>query len=1147
MTIKQKLIIGFITILFLIILLGYVTSVNSQKTLEQIIGNSSITFAMQEMEQIDKNIYNRIESCQEFSKKLITQETLLASNRQFAEMEDIQAYIQQVDEKWKETEKDEITQNELSEIIREKQFFYEKKYGYKLFGEIFITNKYGAIIAQTSKTSDYYQADEEWWVNAKREGIFIDDIEYDKSSEVIATSICLRIEDENANFIGVIKAVLNIVECENYIKNISKLHENDVIRLVNRKGDVVFSSSEKSSLEPLPEGLISQLSQKSGGSFWFSADEGLGKGHSFWACVPSKGHMELKGLEWTLIFEQKTKSIFPLHFKLKIFLITLAFAVLALIMSVSVYQSITISIKKLADAAAALAKGEFDQLIFVKSNDEIGIMAKSLNGIISHLNNLKDSRKALDDEITKREKNVNKLTLEQDNLRRELNQMLESQKYTLSIMEDIEREGVKREKAEQELKKQNSFMTTILESLTHPFYVIDANDYTILTANSAAYQGVLPEGITCHKISHNQEQPCAGTDHSCPLQTVKKSKHPVTLEHVHKDTHGNQRNIEIHAYPIFDGDGEVSQIIEYSLDITERKEAETSLKIAKEEAEKINSMLMEATAHANHMTVDAEQANLAKSRFLANMSHEIRTPMNGIMGMLDMALEEPVSDNVRNDLLNAKSSSESLLEVINDILDISKIEAGKIEVERRDCSLKDLLRDIYNLMHPIATKKGIGFEVIFDCPVPEQIHSDPTRLRQCLINLIGNASKFTETGHIHVHVSTKNSEKGTQILFDIEDTGIGIPPDQHAHIFNSFEQADVSTTRKFGGTGLGLTITKRLAELMGGTLSLTSQEGKGSVFTLIIPAGVDIAKQPLLEMPNSANETGTVEKIEDKSVPQALNLSGKVLVAEDIEVNQIVVRSLLNKVGIEPDMANDGEEAVLLATSVDYDLILMDIHMPNMDGHEATKKLRDKGLTIPIVALTASVMRDEIEACIQAGCTEHIGKPLNKDLLHDLLRKYLTQSNEPLPQEPEVDPIASVVVSTNSIHESQGDITGTRLDTSLIDWNDLMHRCSDDEELAAVVAEAFFIDNPKYLEDLRREIENGNPIEARSCAHTLKGSAAAIGAQTLSDAAQQLEMVAKNSDLSNAEQLLCNIEQEFERLKSFLAKTDWMSIAKENS
>ena len=580
----------------------------------------------------------------------------------------------------------------------------------------------------------------------------------------------------------------------------------------------------------------------------------------------------------------------------------------------------------------------------------------------------------------------------------------------------------------------------------------------------------------------------------------------------------------------------------YAFDITERKEAEAALRTAKEEAEEINTLLTETTAQANDMAAQADMANSAKSCFLANMSHEIRTPMNGIMGMLDITLEEPMSDKMREHLLIAKSSADSLLGVINDVLDISKIEAGKINIEQMDCSLPQILRDISYIAEQSTIEKGIEFDIMIDGPVPNKIRTDPTRLRQCISNLISNAIKFTDNGYVHMHVSTHQVDDYSVIQFDVEDTGIGIPSYKHAHIFESFEQADASTTRKFGGTGLGLAITMNLVELLGGSISLKSTVGQGSTFTFFIPTGVSIDHDNLvIELDRK------VSIAKDKSAPQALKLSGKVLVAEDIKVNQMVVCSFLRKVGIEPDVANDGKEAVQLATSVDYDLILMDIHMPNMNGYEATKKLRDRELTIPIIALTASTMREEIEMCIQAGCTEHLAKPINRKLFYDLLRKYLTQSNEPLPQKPETDPITNVPAGVHSIHEYQREVPGTRLDTSVIDWNDLMHRCSDDEELAAIVTEAFFIDNPKYLEDLRREIENGNPIEARSCAHTLKGSAAAIGAQVLSDAAQQLEMVAKNSDLSNAEQLLCNIEQEFERLKSFLAKTDWMKIAKENS
>ncbi len=384
----------------------------------------------------------------------------------------------------------------------------------------------------------------------------------------------------------------------------------------------------------------------------------------------------------------------------------------------------------------------------------------------------------------------------------------------------------------------------------------------------------------------------------------------------------------------------------------------------------------------------AEAANLAKSQFLANMSHEIRTPMNGVIGMLDLALDEALTDKAHDYLNTARSSGEALIEIINDILDISKIEAGKINVEMRECSLNDLLCDINCLMYPKIAAKGVEFKIILDCPVPEQIHSDPMRLRQCLINLVGNASKFTETGHIHLHVSTQRGENGPEIRFDVEDTGIGILPEKQKTIFESFSQADNSTTRKYGGTGLGLTITRQLAELLGGSILLTSEPGKGSVFSLAISAGTDIESEPLVTELDKNMSRG------DTSETTGIRLSGKILVAEDDKINQRVILAMLEKAGLQVTIANDGREVVEKAISESFDLILMDIYMPNMNGYEATAILRKKGLTLPILALTASILRSDIDECLKAGCDEHLDKPIDRRKLFDTLDKYLLSSED---------------------------------------------------------------------------------------------------------------------------------------------------------
>ena len=323
------------------------------------------------------------------------------------------------------------------------------------------------------------------------------------------------------------------------------------------------------------------------------------------------------------------------------------------------------------------------------------------------------------------------------------------------------------------------------------------------------------------------------------------------------------------------------------------------------------------------------------------------------------------------------------MNIINDILDISKIEAGKLDVEIIDCSLKELLCYIDFSISHITREKGIDFDVVLKTEVPVDIKTDPTRLRQCLLNLSTNAIKFTESGSVKINISLEDREDVPFMRFDVVDTGIGIPADKLEDVFDNFSQADASTTRKFGGTGLGLAITKELAGLLGGDLTLTSKEEKGSTFSLAIPVNIDVSS---CEMMNGLEWKQAVEEIDTAS---SARFTGRVLVAEDDPINQIVVRKILEKTGLEVTIANDGVEAVDKATSERYDLILMDMQMPNMDGCEATRRLRGQKYTLPIVALTANVMKNDIEECLNAGCDEFQAKPIDRNSLFATLSKYL--------------------------------------------------------------------------------------------------------------------------------------------------------------
>lgn len=427
-------------------------------------------------------------------------------------------------------------------------------------------------------------------------------------------------------------------------------------------------------------------------------------------------------------------------------------------------------------------------------------------------------------------------------------------------------------------------------------------------------------------------------------------------------------------------------------------EAETE---ASKKLEEMNARLLAANQRANEMAAEAETANAAKSEFLANMSHEIRTPLNGIIGMTNLALDTKLTAEQNEYLETAKLSAGALLNVISDILDFSKIEAGKIELEEIAFSLTDCIDAALKTIRFRADEKGLELVCDIGAEVPHAVRGDPGRLRQILLNLVGNAIKFTDEGEVGLKVvADVIEEKASKLHFIVSDSGIGIAPEKVDTIFESFSQADASTTRHYGGTGLGLTISRYLVRMMGGRLWVESELGSGSRFHFTVRLITETNSGAATERSASpailegvgvliVDDHGTNRLILDNMVLRSL----RILLAEDNRVNQMIAIRLLEKRGHRVVLAANGKEALDALAQASFDLVLMDVHMPGMDGIEATIAIREQekstGLHQPVVAMTALAMKGDRERCLAAGMDCYLSKPIDLEQLDDVLAAFV--------------------------------------------------------------------------------------------------------------------------------------------------------------
>ena len=644
--------------------------------------------------------------------------------------------------------------------------------------------------------------------------------------------------------------------------------------------------------------------------------------------------------------------------------------------------------------------------------------------------------------------------------------------------------AIERKRTAEELARERNLLRTLIDNLPDYIYVKDSDSRFVI--NNLAHALIMgarsPEDVVAKTDFDYFPSDEAARYYEDDQRVIATGRALLDYEEPVTDANGEKKWVLTSKMPLRDGRCDVVGIVGISRDITQHKLAEEELYRASQAA---------------------EAATRSKSEFLANVSHEIRTPMNGIIGMAQLALDTLLTPEQREYITIVKNSADSLLVLLNDILDFSKIEAGKMDLKKVLFTVEPLIQEAIRPFALKAHQKGLEFVCEIQPGMPEYLMGDAVRLGQVLSNLVGNAVKFTEHGMVTVRAQMDTFEGSDALIhFTVLDTGIGIPQHKQKAIFNPFSQADPSSTRRYGGTGLGLAIARHIVEMMSGRLWMDSEEGKGSTFHFTVRLGLPAAGARTGQGAAAPNET-----------PPPLSRHGlHVLIAEDNAINQKVAARLLEKRGHIVALASDGKEALDAMDHDTFDLVLMDVQMPEMDGFEATTLIRakekDTGRHTPIIAMTASAMKGDRERCLDAGMDSYISKPFQ---MYEFFRV-----------------IATVIPSITA--GSTGGSSGPDvIDNLVFDKVAALRQVDGDLDLLKELSRIFIDDANGMMIELEQAMNAGDSEKVSRLAHTFKGSAASLGGKSVAQKALQLELIARTENLVPAGEACVELKRQVDQ------------------